>query len=84
MIVVCWAPACVFPVLTLMGGTMQPASLLWQPAIIGGLYLASGSAHPGGGVPLCAQSGLLAAQAALFDLGICEGGLDNTYSKAIH
>ena len=51
---------------------------------IGGLYLASGSAHPGGGVPLCAQSGLLAAQAALFDLGICEGGLDNTYSKAIH
>jgi drug/metabolite transporter (DMT)-like permease len=40
MIVVCWAPACVFPVLTLMGGTMQPASLLWQPAIIGGLYLA--------------------------------------------
>lgn len=40
MIVVCWAPACVFPLLTLMGGTMQPASLLWQPAIIGALYLA--------------------------------------------
>jgi 1-hydroxycarotenoid 3,4-desaturase len=30
-----------------------------------GLFLASGSAHPGGGVPLCAQSGLLAAQAVL-------------------
>jgi phytoene dehydrogenase-like protein len=35
-----------------------------------GLYLASGSAHPGGGVPLCAQSGRLAAHAALVDLGI--------------
>jgi phytoene desaturase len=30
---------------------------------IRGLYLAGGSAHPGGGVPLCAQSGLLAARA---------------------
>jgi 1-hydroxycarotenoid 3,4-desaturase len=30
---------------------------------VGGLYLASGSAHPGGGVPLCVQSGLLAAAA---------------------
>jgi len=30
----------VFPLLTVMGGTMQPASLLWQPAIIGGLFLA--------------------------------------------
>ena len=30
-----------------------------------GLYLASGSVHPGGGVPLCLQSGLLAADAAL-------------------
>lgn len=28
-----------------------------------GLFLASGSAHPGGGVPLCLQSGLLAATA---------------------
>jgi phytoene desaturase len=28
-----------------------------------GLYLASGTAHPGGGVPLCLQSGLLAARA---------------------
>ena len=32
---------------------------------IRGLYLASGSAHPGGGVPLCLQSGLLAADALL-------------------
>ncbi len=40
MIVVCWSSACVFPVLALMGGTMQPAVLLWQPAIIGALFLA--------------------------------------------
>jgi drug/metabolite transporter (DMT)-like permease len=40
MIVVCWACACVFPALALMGGTMQPVSLLWQPAIIGGLFIA--------------------------------------------
>lgn len=40
MILVCWSSACVFPALTLMGGTMQPASMLWQPAIIGGLFLA--------------------------------------------
>ena len=32
-----------------------------------GLYLASGSAHPGGGVPMCVQSGLLAAECALAD-----------------
>ena len=32
---------------------------------VAGLYLASGSAHPGGGVPLCLQSGLLAATALL-------------------
>ena len=30
-----------------------------------GLYLASGSAHPGGGLPLAAQSGCEAAKAAL-------------------
>lgn len=34
-----------------------------------GLYLASGSAHPGGGMPLCARSGLAAADAALADRG---------------
>ncbi len=36
----CWACAAVFPVLSVMGGTMQPALLLWQPAVIGGLFLA--------------------------------------------
>lgn len=40
MIVICWSSACVFPVLSLMGGTMQSAALLWQPAIVGGLFLA--------------------------------------------
>lgn len=34
-----------------------------------GLYLASGSAHPGGGVPLCLLSGLAAARALLEDRG---------------
>lgn len=33
-----------------------------------GLYLASGSAHPGGGMPLCARSGLAAAECATDDL----------------
>lgn len=32
-----------------------------------GLYLASGSAHPGGGMPLCARSGLMAAELAIGD-----------------
>jgi drug/metabolite transporter (DMT)-like permease len=40
MIVVSWACAGVFPVLAFLGGTMQPASLLWQPAIVGILFLA--------------------------------------------
>jgi phytoene desaturase len=34
-----------------------------------GLYLASGSAHPGGGVPLCVLSGHAAAAALLADRG---------------
>jgi phytoene desaturase len=34
---------------------------------IRGLYLASGSAHPGGGMPLCAYSGRLAAEAVMED-----------------
>ncbi len=34
-----------------------------------GLYLASGSAHPGGGMPLCALSGKNAADACLADAG---------------
>jgi len=37
---------------------------------IPGLYLASGSAHPGGGLPLCALSGRMAATCALEDAGI--------------
>lgn len=40
MILVCWSSACVFPALSLMGGTMQPATSFWQPAIVGGLFLA--------------------------------------------
>jgi 1-hydroxycarotenoid 3,4-desaturase len=32
-----------------------------------GLYLAGGTAHPGGGVPMCLQSGRLAAEAVLED-----------------
>jgi 1-hydroxycarotenoid 3,4-desaturase len=32
-----------------------------------GLYLATGSAHPGGGVPMCLLSGMLAARACLQD-----------------
>ena len=40
MILVCWASAFVFPGLTLMGGTLQPVSMLWQPAIVGGLFIA--------------------------------------------
>jgi phytoene dehydrogenase-like protein len=35
-----------------------------------GLYLASGSAHPGGGVPLCVLSGEAAARALLTDRGM--------------
>jgi 1-hydroxycarotenoid 3,4-desaturase len=37
-----------------------------------GLYLASGSAHPGGGVPMCLLSGRAAARAVTRDLGISE------------
>jgi len=35
-----------------------------------GLYLASGGAHPGGGVPLCVQSGRMAAKALAVDFGL--------------
>jgi 1-hydroxycarotenoid 3,4-desaturase len=41
-----------------------------------GLYLASGSAHPGGGMPLCVLSGRRAADQAL------EDGLARTHSTA--
>lgn len=40
IILVCCSSAAVFPALTLLGGTMQPASMLWQPACIGALFLA--------------------------------------------
>jgi len=40
-----------------------------------GLYLASGSAHPGGGMPLCVRSGLAAAECALADAPGAVAGL---------
>ena len=40
MVLVCWSSACVFPALSVMGGTMQPAALFWQPALVGALFLA--------------------------------------------
>lgn len=40
MILVCWSSALVFPALSLLGGTMQPVGLFWQPAVIGGLFVA--------------------------------------------
>lgn len=44
----------------------RPPNRLSQPR---GLYLASGAAHPGGGMPLCAASGRAAARAVVEDLG---------------
>jgi phytoene desaturase len=46
---------------------------------IGGLYLASGSAHPGGGVPMCLLSGRAAARALLEDRS--EAPLPETVAK---
>ncbi|MBQ16576.1 MAG: hypothetical protein CMJ65_05575 [Planctomycetaceae bacterium] len=40
LIVVTWITALSFSALTLIGGSMQPASLLWQPAVVGALFLA--------------------------------------------
>ncbi len=49
----------------------HPLSAFLRPpnriASVPGLYVASGTAHPGGGVPLCAMSGYQAAQAVLAD-----------------
>ncbi|MEM1413730.1 MAG: phytoene desaturase family protein [Myxococcota bacterium] len=49
----------------------HPLSAFLRPpnriASVPGLYVASGTAHPGGGVPLCAMSGLQAAKALLAD-----------------
>ena len=40
MIVVSWTCAAVFPVLALRGGNIPSWELLWQPAVIGALFLA--------------------------------------------
>ncbi len=37
---------------------------------VAGVYAASGSAHPGGGVPLCARSGVAVAELLVTDLGV--------------
>lgn len=41
-----------------------------------GLYLASGSAHPGGGLPMAALSGLAAADCLSADLGVACGKIN--------
>jgi drug/metabolite transporter (DMT)-like permease len=40
VILVCWSSAAMFSLLTVLGGTMQPVTLFWQPAIVGALFLA--------------------------------------------
>jgi drug/metabolite transporter (DMT)-like permease len=40
MICVTWMCALIFPLLAFLGGEMQPVGLLWQPAIIGVLFMA--------------------------------------------
>lgn len=50
-----------------MSAFNRPAN---RVAKVPGLYLASGGAHPGGGVPLCIQSGRVAAKLAAEDLGL--------------
>ena len=39
LILVCWTSAAVFTLLTLLGGTMQSARQLWQPAVVGALFV---------------------------------------------
>jgi phytoene desaturase len=41
-----------------------------NPPAFSGLYLCGGSAHPGGGLPLCALSGMQAAVEAMHGLGL--------------
>ncbi|MFK7985953.1 MAG: phytoene desaturase family protein [Sandaracinaceae bacterium] len=48
-----------------------------------GLYLASGSAHPGGGMPLCALSGRAAATAIVEDLGGSMRGGGGRFARAV-
>jgi 1-hydroxycarotenoid 3,4-desaturase len=50
-----------------MAAFQRPANRVGR---LPGVYLASGGAHPGGGVPLCIQSGRMAARALAADLGI--------------
>lgn len=52
---------------TLLAAFQRPSNRVDSPR---GLYLASGSAHPGGGVPLCLLSGRAAARAVLEDQDI--------------
>lgn len=40
MILLSWTSAGIFSLLTLLGGTMQPFSVWWQPAVIGALFMA--------------------------------------------
>jgi 1-hydroxycarotenoid 3,4-desaturase len=51
-----------------------PTAALFRPSNrvsgVGGLFVASGTAHPGGGLPLVALSGRAAANEALRDLGL--------------
>jgi 1-hydroxycarotenoid 3,4-desaturase len=49
-------------------GMTSPLSRAGARTTIPGLYLCGGSAHPGAGVPMAAQSGRLAARTALEDL----------------
>jgi len=51
----------------MMSAFRRPANRLSR---VPGLYLASGSAHPGGGLPLCAQSGRMAAEHVADDFGL--------------
>jgi len=49
-------------------GMTSPLRRASERSRLSGLFLAGGSTHPGAGVPMAAQSGLLAAQAVLTDL----------------
>lgn len=40
MILLSWTSAAIFPALLVLGGTPQPVTSWWQPAVIGGLFMA--------------------------------------------